>query len=90
MYRNSDRLIVFDVDGTIIDAYSAIVETFSRHGMELGDLERFQKRHNLFKYLGGIKGGCKKFCVNGLLAGNCRLAWSNDDRRTETLTQRPY
>ncbi len=23
--------------------------------MELGDLERFQKRHNLFKYLGGIK-----------------------------------
>jgi phosphoglycolate phosphatase len=55
MYRNNDRLIAFDVDGTIIDAYSAIVETFSRHGMELGDLERFQKRHNLFKYLGGIK-----------------------------------
>ncbi len=55
MYRNSERLIVFDVDGTIVDAYSAIVETFSRHGMELGDLERFQKRHNLFKYLGGIK-----------------------------------
>ncbi len=55
MYRNNDRLIVFDVDGTLIDAYSAIVETFSRHGMELGDLERFQKRHNLFKYLGGIK-----------------------------------
>ena len=32
--------------------------------------------------------GCKKFCVNGLLAGNCRLAWSNDDRRTETPTHR--
>jgi phosphoglycolate phosphatase len=55
MYSNSERLIVFDVDGTIIDAYSAIVDTFTRHGMELGDLERFQKRHNLFKYLGGIK-----------------------------------
>jgi phosphoglycolate phosphatase len=55
MYRNSERLIVFDVDGTIVDAYSVIVDTFSRHGMELGDLERFQKRHNLFKYLGGIK-----------------------------------
>ena len=32
--------------------------------------------------------GCKKFCVNGLLAGNCRLAWSNDDRRNETVTNR--
>ena len=55
MYSNSNRLIVFDVDGTIIDAYSAIVETFSKHGLELGDLERFQKRHHLFKYLGVIK-----------------------------------
>jgi death-on-curing protein len=35
------------------------------------------------------KGGCKKFCVNGFLAGNCRLAWSRDDRRNETLTHRP-
>ena len=55
MYSNNERLIVFDADGTIIDAYSAIVDTFSRHGMELGDLEHFQKRHKLFKYLGGIK-----------------------------------
>ena len=55
MYSSSERLIAFDVDGTIIDAYSAIVDTFARHGMELGDLERFQKRHHLFKYLGGIK-----------------------------------
>jgi phosphoglycolate phosphatase len=55
MYSSSERLIVFDVDGTILDAYSAIVDTFARHGMELGDLERFQKRHHLFKYLGGIK-----------------------------------
>ena len=55
MYSNSDRLIIFDADGTIIDAFTAIDQTFSKHGMELGDLERFQKRHNLFKYLGGIK-----------------------------------
>ncbi len=55
MYGNSDRLIIFDADGTIIDAFTAIDQTFSKHGMDLGDLERFQKRHNLFKYLGGIK-----------------------------------
>jgi len=55
MYSNSDRLIVFDADGTLIDAYSVIVDTFTRHGMELGNLDRFQKRHKLFKYLGGIK-----------------------------------
>jgi phosphoglycolate phosphatase len=55
MYSNSDRLIIFDADGTIIDAFDAIDQTFLQHGMELGDLERFQKRHNLFKYIGGIK-----------------------------------
>ena len=55
MYSNNERLIVFDADGTTIDAYPVIVDTFSRHGMELGDLERFQKRHKLFKYLGGLK-----------------------------------
>lgn len=55
MYKTSERLVVLDVDGTILDAYSAIADTFARHGMELGDLERFQKRHNLFKYLGGLK-----------------------------------
>jgi phosphoglycolate phosphatase len=55
MYSNRERLIIFDADGTIIDAFDAIDQTFSVHGMELGDLQRFQKRHNLFKYLGGIK-----------------------------------
>ncbi len=55
MYSNHERLILFDADGTIIDAFSAIDQTFCSHGMELGDLERFQKRRNLFKYLGGIK-----------------------------------
>jgi phosphoglycolate phosphatase len=55
VYSNNERLIVFDADGTTIDAYPVIVDTFTRHGMKLGDLERFQKRHKLFKYLGGIK-----------------------------------
>jgi phosphoglycolate phosphatase len=55
MYRSKDRLIIFDADGTAIDAFSAIGTAFERHGMNIGDLERFQKRRNLFKYLGGIK-----------------------------------
>ncbi len=50
-----DRLIVLDADGTTIDAFSAIEKTFTVHGMDIGNLERFQKRHHLFKYLGGIK-----------------------------------
>jgi phosphoglycolate phosphatase len=52
---SSQRLIVLDADGTTIDAFSALGRTFQLHGMELGDLERFQKRRNLFKYLGGLK-----------------------------------
>jgi phosphoglycolate phosphatase len=55
MYRTRDRLIIIDADGTVIDAFSAIGTAFARHGMDLGDLERFQKRRNLFKYLGGLK-----------------------------------
>nr|WP_236905509.1 hypothetical protein [Collimonas arenae] len=55
MYKNNKRLIILDADGTTIDAYSAIDKTFSRHGMEIGDEERFQKRRRLFKYLGGLK-----------------------------------
>lgn len=49
------RLVILDADGTTIDAFSAIARTFSQHDMNLGDLTRFQKRHNLFKYLGGVK-----------------------------------
>lgn len=55
MYRSQDRLIIIDADGTVIDAFAAIDAAFSRHGMDIGDLERFQKRRNLFKYLGGLK-----------------------------------
>jgi phosphoglycolate phosphatase len=55
MYPNKERLIIFDADGTIIDAFSAIQETFTRNGMDIGDEESFQKRRKVFKYLGGIK-----------------------------------
>ncbi len=55
MYRSKDRLIIIDADGTVIDAFTAIGTAFARQGMDIGDLDRFQKRHNLFKYLGGIK-----------------------------------
>lgn len=54
MYSDK-RLVILDADGTIVDAYKAISRTFSQHEMELGDLIRFQKRHNLFKYIGGVK-----------------------------------
>jgi len=55
MTYSSKKLIILDADGTTIDAYSAIEKTFSQHGMNLGDEESFQKRHHIFKYLGGIK-----------------------------------
>lgn len=49
------RLIILDADGTTIDAYPAIEQAFAQHGMTLGAEESFQKRHHLFKYLGGLK-----------------------------------
>src|SRR4051812_44389954 len=55
IYTNHKKLIILDADGTTVDAYSAIEKTFSQHGMNLGDEESFQKRHHIFKYLGGIK-----------------------------------
>jgi phosphoglycolate phosphatase len=54
-YSHHKKLIILDADGTTVDAYSAIEKTFSQHGMNLGDEESFQKRHHIFKYLGGIK-----------------------------------
>jgi phosphoglycolate phosphatase len=55
MYRSNDRLIIIDADGTVIDSFSAIESAFLHHGMDIGNLDRFQKRRNLFKYLGGLK-----------------------------------
>jgi phosphoglycolate phosphatase len=55
MYNSNKRLVILDADGTTIDAYPAIEEAFAQHGMNLGDEASFQKRHHLFKYLGGLK-----------------------------------
>lgn len=55
LYSNPKRLIILDADGTTIDAYNAIEKAFVHHGMDLGGEESFQKRHNIFKYLGGLK-----------------------------------
>lgn len=55
MYKSNKRLIILDADGTTVDAFSAITSTFSQHGMALGKEDNFQKRHNLFKYMGGFK-----------------------------------
>jgi phosphoglycolate phosphatase len=52
---SKDRLLILDADGTTIDAFSAIEKTFALYHMNIGDLERFQKRRHLFKYLGGLK-----------------------------------
>ena len=54
-YKTTERLVIFDADGTTIDAFHAIQLTFLRHGMDIGDLERFQKRRKLLKYLGGLR-----------------------------------
>lgn len=54
MYSNQ-RLVILDADGTTIDAFRAIEKTFAHHGMDIGPLARFQKRRNMFKYLGGLK-----------------------------------
>jgi phosphoglycolate phosphatase len=50
-----EHLVILDADGTTIDAFDAINKTFVIHGMSLGDLQRFQKRRHVFKYLGGLK-----------------------------------
>jgi phosphoglycolate phosphatase len=52
---SKDRLVILDADGTTIDAFNAIERTFAHHRMDIGDLVRFQKRRNMFKYLGGLK-----------------------------------
>ncbi len=54
-YANRERLVILDADGTTVDAFHAIEQTFQRHGMAIGDLGRFQKRRKLLKYLGGLR-----------------------------------
>ncbi|MDO9012818.1 MAG: HAD hydrolase-like protein [Gallionella sp.] len=54
-YENTERLVIFDADGTTIDAFHAIELAFLQHGMDIGDIDRFQKRRKLFKFLGGLR-----------------------------------
>jgi phosphoglycolate phosphatase len=55
MYASRDRLVIFDADGTLIDSFHAVELSFARHGMDIGDLKRFQRRRKLLKYLGGLR-----------------------------------
>jgi phosphoglycolate phosphatase len=55
MYASKDRLVIFDADGTLIDSFHAVGLAFERHGMDIGDLHRFQRRRKLLKYLGGLR-----------------------------------
>jgi phosphoglycolate phosphatase len=55
MYDTRDRLVIFDADGTLFDSFHAVGLAFERHGMDIGDLHRFQRRRKLLKYLGGLR-----------------------------------
>ena len=55
MYTSKDRLVIFDADGTLIDSFHAVGLAFEQHGMDIGDLHRFQRRRKLLKYLGGLR-----------------------------------
>jgi len=54
-FKKVKRLVIFDADGTTIDAFHAIEVAFLRHGMDIGDIDRFQKRRKLFKFIGGLR-----------------------------------
>lgn len=71
--------MVFDADGTTIDAFDAIERAFLQNGMDLGDIDRFQKRRKLFKFLGGLR----EFPVN------LRRQFGKQSRKRllETLTE---
>ncbi len=54
-FGSRERLVIFDADGTLVDAFHAVETAFAQHDMDIGDLERFQKRRKLLKYLGGFR-----------------------------------
>ena len=54
-FKNAERLVIFDADGTTVDAFHAIEMAFLRHGMDIGDIDRFQKRRKILKFLGGLR-----------------------------------
>lgn len=55
MYASRNRLVIFDADGTLIDAFPVVAQAFAHHGMDIGTLERFQRRRKLLKYAGGLR-----------------------------------
>ncbi len=55
MYPSRDRLVIFDADGTLIDSFPVVEHAFMLHGMDIGDLKRFQRRRKLLKYIGGLR-----------------------------------
>ncbi len=75
--NNQSAAVASDLPGTLI-IQSGVLDA----------LGRYEEAQSAWHEAG--VGGCKKFCVNGFLAGNCRLAWSNDDRRDEYLTHRTH
>lgn len=79
MYRSRNRLVIFDLDGTLVDSFYAVELAFQRHGMDLGDLRRFQRRRKLLKYVGGLREFPK----------NLRKQLSKENRRQikHTLTE---
>lgn len=48
-------MVVFDADGTLVDAFQVVGQSFTAHGMDIGDLGRFQRRRKLLKYIGGLR-----------------------------------
>lgn len=79
MYGSTDRLVIFDVDGTLIDSFRAVELAFLQHGMDIGDLRRFQRRRKLFKYLGGLREFPKNL--------RRQLSKENRERLKETVTE---
>lgn len=79
LFGSKDRLVIFDADGTLVDAFHAVEIAFARHDMDIGDLERFQKRRKLLKYLGGLREFPK----------NLRQQFGKQNRKrlTQTLTE---
>ncbi len=54
-YNKREQLVLLDADGTTIDAFHAIELAFLQHDMDIGDIDRFQKRRKLFKFIGGLR-----------------------------------
>lgn len=79
MYSSRDRMVVFDADGTLIDTFPVVEKTFSLHGMDIGDLQRFKRRRKLLKYIGGLREFPKNL--------GRQLEKSNRRRLKKTLTE---